>query len=47
MQMINVQLKKVMDTSYGITVGEGLLARLPEILKKRLQKQKVWCAFQV
>ncbi len=34
MQMINVQLKKVMDTSYGITVGEGLLARLPEILKK-------------
>lgn len=34
MQTINVQLKKVIDTSYGITVGEGLLSRLPQLLKK-------------
>ncbi|KKW10701.1 MAG: 3-dehydroquinate synthase [Parcubacteria group bacterium GW2011_GWA2_49_9] len=34
MQTINVQLKKVIDTSYGITVGAGLLARLPEMLKR-------------
>ncbi|MSU56463.1 MAG: 3-dehydroquinate synthase [Candidatus Taylorbacteria bacterium] len=34
MKTINVQLKKVVDTSYGITVGEGLLSRLPQLLKK-------------
>ncbi|PIQ69092.1 MAG: 3-dehydroquinate synthase [Candidatus Taylorbacteria bacterium CG11_big_fil_rev_8_21_14_0_20_46_11] len=34
MKTIPVQLKKVIDTSYGITVGSGLLLRLPSILKK-------------
>lgn len=34
MKTIPVQLKKVIDTSYDITVGTGLLARMPKILKK-------------
>src|SRR3990167_11211825 len=33
MKTIDVKLKKVVDTSYGITVGTGILARLPELLK--------------
>lgn len=34
MKTIHVKLKKVVDNSYGITVGTGLLPRLPEILRK-------------
>jgi 3-dehydroquinate synthase len=34
MKTIHIQLKKVVDNSYAITVGEGLLARLPNILKE-------------
>lgn len=34
MNKISVQLKKVVDESYGITVESGLLSRLPRILVK-------------
>lgn len=34
MKTINVKLKKVVDSSYVITVGTRLLARLPQLLKK-------------
>jgi len=34
MKTIDVKLKRTVDNSYTITVGSGLLSRLPEILRK-------------